>query len=229
LLIRFVVVSWLRAPLVELLRQVACELHCRPVIGGRMDAGRVGRIELSHFGRLLLEEIAVGRRDSEQFGDDRGRQRGGELTNQIGTIVLAEVIEQLAGDFADARLELRDASRRERTVDQGTQLPVSGSVHHDQKRHRASEVLRAAVRCVFRARDLQAYGDPLSRAVELGVLKRRQDVFVSRQDEEVSALFVVDRELLAQPAVDRVGVLMKLRVIGVEPHAVSPKLAPAVV
>lgn len=98
--------------------------------------GGVAAQRLHQVVRPLQEDVALLRPDPEHVADDRHRERGGQLGDEVAFPLLAHRVDQLIADLADpADLRLHLLAG-EAGVHQASTLQVRGVVHVDHLRQR---------------------------------------------------------------------------------------------
>jgi len=79
--------------------------------------GVAGDITVHDFGQLV-ESVAVFQWNAEQFGDHVGRQRPGDVIDEVALTLLDDAVDHVARHVCDVLIELRDLPRGEPLVDQ---------------------------------------------------------------------------------------------------------------
>ncbi len=155
-----------------------------------------------------LRAVLLG--DAHHLGDDVHRELAGEVGDPVELPAVAAQLETLGqiavGELLDARQQVVDPARGEAARDEGAQPVLAGRVHAEDRHH------LVGVGSPGRLLDRDAVG------VGVGAVgpQRLGDVGVPRQRPEVERRVVVERLVLAQPGVRRVGVLLERVVVGVE-------------
>ena len=149
-------------------------------------------------------EIVVGH--AEGVGDDRERQRHGELLHQLDVAVVDEGVDQVLGDVADRVLDLADPRRGEGPVHQvalaGVGRRVGAQQHRDPAAHptagqEAPDLLRLLGQLGEQPAELDdgvGAGRHL-RAERLGIADDLDDVAVAGHEVDAGLLHEVHRRL----------------------------------
>ena len=176
---------------------------------GQVDPRPVGALhgvrgEPVVVGHPVLEPVGprdqlvalLAEREAEEVEEDRVGQRPGELLREVDRAALREGVDQSGGQPTYVGLELGDAARHELPLHHRPQLVVPRVV--DDRQVAGAALVVGGVE------------------VDAGVVDERHrvqqrgpDVVVARERPEVPLLVVVDRRLVAQPLVDREGVLLE--------------------
>ena len=73
--------------------------------------------------------------DADELGDDRARQRSGEVVHEVALARGREAFDEVTRDLADAPFEVDDPLGGERARHDRTQVGVARGVHVDHLRH----------------------------------------------------------------------------------------------
>ena len=151
-----------------------------------------------------LRAVLLG--DAHHLGDDVHRELAGEVGDPVEAAHLQALGEVAVGQLLDPRQQVVDAARGEAAGDEGAQPLLARRVHAEDRHH------LVRVRAPGRLLDRDAPG------VGVGALgaDRLGDVGVPGQRPQVEGRVVVQRLVLAQPGVDRVGVLLEGVVVRVQ-------------
>ena len=149
---------------------------------------------------------AVRGRHAEQLADHVHRELAGEVRDEVAAAPLRGSASRCSRAIApDPRLELRHAARREAARDQRAHARVPRRIHREE-RHGGVGV---------RVEDVLIEGDAVPAREGLRVLEGGEHVRVARERPEAERVVAVDGRLVAQRAVDGVGVLVDLVGVGV--------------
>ncbi len=156
--------------------------------------------------------LAVLLGDPDQLRDHVHRQLAGEFGDEVEAFVFQGLVQMLLGELEHPGLQLADAARGEALRHQGAQPQVAGVVH-GQKRHGPVGLGRARDRVERHAELVRQFGAVAKPLVHVGM---------SGQRPEAALGVVVERGLVTQSLVVRVGVLVELVVIRIEDQLDGP-------
>jgi hypothetical protein len=98
-----------------------------------------------HLGELV-ELAPVSERNADELGDQVGRQLARDVGNEVAFAARKHGVDDHATQLSDARLEPRDAARREAAVHEPAQARVGRRVHAEEHQTRLLEVDRIRLR-----------------------------------------------------------------------------------
>ena len=193
------VVTRVLLPVLEHVRQVPVHLH-ECLHRHLVDHADRTFLEVEDVVDDVAQVVAVLLGHAEEHRDHRRREDRREVLYVVELRLAHVRVEELGADLADAVLERRHATRRERTRHELPEHRVLGRVEPDD---------HAGV-------DDRRLGHRLDRGAVVGaerlvVLVRGLDVVEARQHPEVVLLVVPDRRLVTHPLPQRVRVVAELR------------------
>ncbi len=158
-------------------------------------------------------------RNAEQLADHVHREPAREIRDEIAAAAAGAGVEVLLRDRPDPRLELRHAARREAARDERAHARVARRIHR-QERHGGVGLL---------VEDVLIERYTVAAREDLDVLEGSQHVRVTRERPEAERLVAVDGRLVAQRAIEGIGVLVDLVGIGVVLDHALPRLGREVI
>ena len=153
---------------------------------------------------------------ADEFGDDVHRQLAREFGDEVETLALQCAVEVRARQFQHSGFEFADPARSEPLGHQGAQSQMPRIVHC-QEGHGAVGVGCAGDR---------VEGNPQLVGQIHAVTEPRVHVGVPAESPEVQLVIAIERGLVAQALVVRVGVFVKVVAVGIQheidAHALPP-------